>query len=118
MEQEEKEAMCLGTGRRIREMRLRRGITKERLAELVGITTQYLGDLERGHKCMNYTILARMSRQLEVSTDYLCFGQGQTDLATDEVIRSLMELSPVEREMTAHMILQAAKVVKGLTDTR
>ena len=114
MEREEREAMCIATGRRIREIRTRRGITKERLAEMVGITTQYLGDLERGQKCMNYTILARMSRQLEVSTDYLCFGELRVDPSADEVVRSLMDLSPVEREMTAHMIVQAARIIKGL----
>lgn len=35
-------------GRRVREIRLEKGISQERLAELAGIDRSYMGNIERG----------------------------------------------------------------------
>ena len=39
-------------GKRIKEERLRLNLTQEKLSEKVGISTAYLGQIERGERCI------------------------------------------------------------------
>ena len=43
-------------GKRIKEERLRLNLTQEKLSEKVGISTAYLGQIERGERCITLEI--------------------------------------------------------------
>ncbi len=58
-------------GRRLRVLRLARGLTQERLAEAAGITPTYTSDLERGTKVPSLTIILRLTRALEIDVSEL-----------------------------------------------
>ena len=62
-------------GGRIKKQRLLMGYSREKLAELVGITPRYCYDIELGLKNMSTQILCNLAVSLNVSTDYLLFGQ-------------------------------------------
>lgn len=55
----------------IREMRKRRGMSGADLAELLGISTQYLYDIERGKRRLSAEILSKLSDIFGSSTDYI-----------------------------------------------
>ncbi len=70
-------------GATIRRLRLDRGWTQEHLAHAAGLTTTYVGQVERGAKVASLTVLLRLARG---------FGASPTELLeafTPAVLRSL-----------------------------
>lgn len=62
-------------GERIKKQRLLNGYSREKLAEMAGITPRFCYDLELGLKNMSVNTLLKLSESLNVSVDYLLFGQ-------------------------------------------
>lgn len=57
-------------GKRILELRLRKGYTREYLAEISDISPKFLYEIEVGKKCCSSYVLYRISRALDVNSDY------------------------------------------------
>jgi transcriptional regulator with XRE-family HTH domain len=53
-------------GATVRRLRLERGWTQEHLADAAGLTTTYVGQLERGVKVASLTVVLRLARGLGV----------------------------------------------------
>lgn len=53
-------------GRRIRDLRKRKRLTQEKLAEVAGVDVKYLGGIERGTENPSIGILDRLARALSV----------------------------------------------------
>jgi transcriptional regulator with XRE-family HTH domain len=58
-------------GRRIRVIRERKDLSREELAEKIGITPAFISDVEYGNKGMSIKNLYLLSQLLDVSVDYL-----------------------------------------------
>jgi transcriptional regulator with XRE-family HTH domain len=58
-------------GRRIRTERQRNGLTQEKLAERVGISTSFLGHIERGSRKASLETLVNIANSLEMGVDSL-----------------------------------------------
>ena len=58
-------------GDRIREARKNLNVTQEQLAESLGITPYYMGELERGNKTPSLDLFINLVEILNVSADYL-----------------------------------------------
>lgn len=114
MSEQEKQRICIQTGERIRRFREELGITKERLAEAADISTQYVNDIELGRKCMGFTILASIAAALHVDMETLVYGRPKGDEAVSRAMDYLKELTPVERDMAASMLLHAARTAMAL----
>ena len=54
-------------GLRVKELRSTRGITQESLADLAGLSRQYIGDVERGTRNISLFNLAKIARALEIT---------------------------------------------------
>ena len=54
-------------GQRIRNNRINRGLTQEKLAELSGCHPTYIGQVERGEKNLTIESLAKISSALDIS---------------------------------------------------
>lgn len=67
---------CKAIGRRIREQRISRKYTQEMLAELAGISTSFVGHIERGEKIASLETMARICMVLDESMDYILMGKG------------------------------------------
>ena len=65
-------------GKRIRETRLRRRLTRAQLAAAIDTSTAFVGYLERGEKLPSLETLARISQCLNVQMDFLVTGQAVT----------------------------------------
>jgi len=66
-------------GRRIREERLKLNLTQENLAEDVGLTTAYIGQIERGERSLALDKLVLVANRLGVTVDYLLSDSVTTD---------------------------------------
>lgn len=53
-------------GINVRNLRLARGLTQERLAHASGIDTRYLGGIERGQENPSIAVLGRIATSLDV----------------------------------------------------
>ena len=62
-------------GKRIRREREDRGYTREKFAELAGISPQFLAEIENGKKGMSSTTLYKICTRFDISADYLLLGR-------------------------------------------
>lgn len=84
-------------GERVRNRRNALHYNQEYVAEKTGITLRFYQMLERGEKSLSLDTLMRLGRVLNISVDYLLFGElGQT--LEEPVAGIFRELSPKQRE--------------------
>lgn len=70
-------------GERIAERRKVMGLTQELLAERMDVSIQMISNLERGIKAIKIDNLVRLSRILNVTTDYILTGErSRTDISS------------------------------------
>lgn len=62
-------------GIRIKQCRKSQNLTQEKLAELIDVSPHYIYEIEKGLKCMSLPTLIDISHILNISTDYLLFGE-------------------------------------------
>ena len=58
-------------GHKIRQSRISHSYSQEQLAELTGISTAFLGHIERGTRAMSLETLVSICSVLNISIDYL-----------------------------------------------
>ena len=56
-------------GQRIRQLRKSKGVTQDYVSELAGITSGYLGQIERGEKTPSLSTLAKIANALDFRHD-------------------------------------------------
>ncbi|MCL2378482.1 MAG: helix-turn-helix domain-containing protein [Defluviitaleaceae bacterium] len=61
----------IALGRRMREERLKLNLTQEMLADDVGLTTAYIGQIERGERSLALDKLVLIVNRLGVTIDYI-----------------------------------------------
>ena len=95
-------------GSRIREARLKIGVSQHRLAADAGIGEMYLSEIERGLKMPSMNIFIKIISTLNVSADYILRDElpsGEKYLG-DELTEKLRNLTP-QQKRTAMDILDA-----------
>lgn len=61
----------IALGQRIREERLKLNLTQEKLAEDVGLSTTYIGQIERGERSLTLGKLVMLVNRFGITVDYL-----------------------------------------------
>ena len=61
-------------GKQIRKQRQAMGWTQERLAEAIGVSTSFVGHIERGTRKASIDTLVELANVMKVSTDFLLTG--------------------------------------------
>ncbi|MBP0964495.1 MAG: helix-turn-helix transcriptional regulator [Oscillospiraceae bacterium] len=64
-------------GSRIKSERKYKNLSQEKLAEMINVSPHYIYEIERGTKAMSLETLINLSSALNISTDYLLFGEKQ-----------------------------------------
>ena len=114
MEEQAKKRWLAQVGMRVWNYRTQRGLSREKLAERLDISPQYVSDIEQGKKCMSMSIFVEMSQVLGVGLDFLAHGTPPEDPAVDRLERHLRQTSPLDRELAAHMLLLALEAAEAL----
>ncbi len=112
-------------GIRVRSEREKYGLTREGIAEIIGLSPFYIGQIERGDRRMSLETLYKVSDSLNISIDFLLKGEysyieniivnqvlmdnlkNQTNVDIQEII-SLLEGSSKEN---IHLIIKIAKLI-------
>ena len=76
-------------GKRIKEFREEIKMTREELAEKVGISTKFLYEVENGKKGLSAETLLKISKALSCSCDYILLGEKKESYETiNSVLRN------------------------------
>ena len=105
--------VCIPVGERIRHFRDEARMTKEGLAEAADISTQYVSDIEQGRKCMNFIIFGRIAKALHIDMETLLYGCRAESPAEAWAMEYLRELTPMDRQYAADMLIHAARAILG-----
>lgn len=97
-------------GSRIKAERRRRRLSQEKLAELINVSPHYIYEIERGLKAMSLETLVNLSAALDISTDYLLFGDRQTGFESlSDMLSGLEESHRVKVESAFKVLLPYIK---------
>lgn len=88
-------------GKRIKEIRKRRGLTQEKLAELAGIETPSMSNIENGKNYPNHETLEKLSVALDVSPYelYIFDYYMAPEALINEMTRSMKKNEDLTRQM-------------------
>lgn len=68
-------------GMRVRELRRKHGLTQEELAEQAGISTSFMGHIERGSRVASLETLVLLCNALKASPEYFLEASLEDDIA-------------------------------------
>ena len=97
-------------GRRIRMLRMKRGVTQYQLAELIDVSNVYISNLESGKRTPSVDTLIHIANALDVSTDdilYDCLENHRSKVLHDEFSMILDACSREDR----NMILEIMRII-------
>ena len=102
---------CLGN--RIRKTRMSCGITQEKLAEMVDISTNFMSLIENGRN-MSVETLVKIADALGVTVDYLLSDtmEVQSDKIMTQIAQNLSTLSDDEKLFFLNIIKQYKNIEK------
>lgn len=93
-------------GQRIRLERFKNNWTQEKLAEMVDISSAYMGQIERGERSVPLDTLLKIAVALNVSFDYLLMDSlpHNEEASKDELFRLIFTRSKEEQKIALDMI--------------
>lgn len=95
------------SGSRIRELRTAQNMTRQQLAERIGLSVNALGKIETGINGAKIDNLISIAELFHVSLDYLVCGRGK---GTESVLEGLLEgLGKEEREYICRIMQSAVE---------
>lgn len=98
-------------GRRVQEVREKRGLTQEKFAELLEVGVQHVSKMERGVTGMSLTTLKNICGILHVSADYLLLGIGSAH-ENDSVSQQLHNLPSNQAVLVENAISQLLQALE------
>lgn len=106
-------------GKRIKLIRKGQDLTQEMLAEKAGVSQHYIYEIEAGRKAMSIHSFASLTCALDVSADYLLFGDEPQllDVDTPSSHNQLMEidaeLNPSQRDHVLEILEVMVPYIKN-----
>lgn len=89
-------------GKRIRQLRKQQKFTQAELAEQVGISTSFMGHIERGTRIASVETLVSLSDTLNVSLDAIIRGIDSTPMISPLTTGKMRVLNDVMRVLNEH----------------
>ena len=92
-------------GAQIRILRRRHGLTQEQLAEMVDVSTSFIGHVERGTRKASLQTIVKIGECLQASLDRLLLSQPSREILagyTVEEIKKAEELLEIALRMCKH----------------
>ena len=105
-------------GKRVREERHKLKLTQENLAEKVGVSVAFIGQIERGERSLSLDTLVKLAVQLGVTVDYLLQDSIQLDDAQfiDQIKQIMLHRTAKEKQMALDLIKLTFSHLDVITD--
>lgn len=100
-------------GKRIKNLRIERGLSQERVALNAGITPAYLGLVERGQRNATVNIVERICAAMNVSLAEFfseSTDESQTDIVDRQILGQLSGLSIEEKQLCLQLLKDAVQL--------
>lgn len=97
-------------GQRIKRVRLQMEMSREHFAEQIGISPQFLAEIENGKKGMSAETLYKLCSRFELSADYILLGRVDSPRLSSPIERSLNRFPESFMVMTEEIISAIEKV--------
>lgn len=99
----------IALGKRLREERMRCGMTQEQTAEYINVSTTYIGLVERGERSVTLEKLVLFAKCFHITVDYLL--QDSVPLAASLQDKQLLSLWSSANEQERSLILSITQSV-------
>lgn len=101
-------------GERIKEARIRRNITQEKLAELADMSTQHICRIENAARNVSVGAVYRIAEALEVNPDTLLSGKEEIRSIDyeQELKNLLMDCNEYEKTVLGELLVHAKKSIR------
>ena len=96
-------------GQRIREERLKLGLTQARVAEDVDISDAYMGQIERGERNLALDTLIRLANRLGASVDYLL--KDSVDDSNNNILNQFRQLTENQSIENKQLLIDVVKTI-------
>ena len=98
-------------GLRIKEVRQRKGMTQDFLAEAVGCNTSHISNIENNYTKPSLNVLLAIANTLQTSIDYLLSNQyqGSNDALDKEILQAVHCVETKQKDT----ILRIIEILKG-----
>ena len=90
-------------GERLRKQRRIMGLTQEQAAELLGVSTTYYGEIERGNRKLTIPRILTVYEKMNLEPTYLLTGE----ILTDKVYDEISDGCPREKEQALEEVLRS-----------
>ena len=91
-------------GVRIQSARKAAGLTQMAFSEQIGVSTQYISDLERGIVGTSIPTIIKICNVLNVPTDYILRGQDPTTGTPTDLLLELNQYTPEQQRLILESI--------------
>lgn len=106
-------------GANLRKIRAERKMTREQMAEAVGVSTTFYANLETGNKMMSVTTLKKVADALGVSTDSILYEDRPCD-AADRIQKALsnqpQEVAHIAEKMVQVCVTEIPQIMEKSQD--
>ncbi len=101
-------------GDRILEVRNRRNLTQEELAEKVGSVASYISNIERKNKLPSLSLLRKLVKELDTSYDYLLMDDFEMDKQLEIKYKDMFkEIKKLDAKTQEEFFSVAEKLIKS-----
>ena len=101
-------------GKRILEVRNRRNLTQEELAEKVGSVPSYISNIERKNKCPSLSLLRKIVKELNTSYDYLLIDDFDMDKKLEIKYKEMFkEIKTLDKKTQEEFFNVAENIIKS-----
>lgn len=101
-------------GQRIRKIRKARGLSQEKLAEMIGISTTHMSHIETANTKLSLAVFVDIAEALEVQSDMLLYDKPQENVSY--MLSNIMNVLEGCDSKQAHIIAEIVKVTKQSLD--
>lgn len=96
--------MLVDVGARIKQLRLIKGYSVNKLANMAGVSQSYLRDIELGSKNPTISFITLLCEQLGIDLPDFFDESIDNKLEKDPLIQKIYKLSPKQREALLHFL--------------
>lgn len=104
------------TGRRVRNRREAKNLSREELAESLGVSPQFVADIEYGNKGVSIKRLYLMCQVLDVTADYLLAGNIYSRDEDEEAIKVCEEIMGLLQKCDAKQLQGIREIAEIYAD--
>ncbi len=110
-------------GKKIKEQRLRKNISQEKLAEIIDVTPSYISNLESGNRVASLPTMLAIANVLDLSFDYLMLDNLKTNSKEIMTDTALLEFKKIlndikDKELIKEYIIYCKGIANSMIEIK